>query len=53
LEQKISVLEDALKQNVMLLNASENARKTAESKSKQFDEQVSKHTYLPVFGEEN
>jgi len=40
LEQKVKILDDALKQNVMMLNASENARKTAESKLKQFDEQV-------------
>ena len=37
----MKVLEDALKQNVMLLNTSEKARKTAESKLKQFDELVS------------
>ena len=40
LKQKVRILEDALKQNVMQLNASEQARKTAETKSKELDEQV-------------
>jgi len=40
LERKVSALDDALKQNVMSLNASEKARKLAESKLKQFDQQV-------------
>ena len=40
--QKLRVLEDALKQNVMLMNTSENARKTLESKLKQSEEHTQK-----------
>ena len=40
LERKINVLDESLKQNVMSLNASEKARKSAESKLKQLNEQV-------------
>jgi len=45
LEQKIKILDDALKQNVMLLNASENARK------KQIDEQVNVNRLALAFCE--
>jgi len=40
LERKISVLDDALKQNMMSLSASEKARKIAESKLKETNKQV-------------
>lgn len=39
-DQKLKILDDALKKNAILLNSSENARKTLESKLKQAEDQT-------------